>query len=136
MRKRCIQLTIQRAEEQGLDVSANNLVECLFSLSDDISSNDKSGDCCLKDLTDNEDQFMSTLDNHSLPSVRRDKRYNSNINDTNKTNGTQDNGGVKKDDEQFRDNKRCNTTKKSEESWTQFYSVSYTHLTLPTIAKV
>ena len=122
MRKRCIQLTIQRAEEQGLDVSANDLVECLFSSSDDISSDDESGDCCLKDLTDNEDQFMSTLDNHSLPSVRRDKRNNSNSNDTNKTHGTQDNGGVKKDDEQFRDNKRCKTTKKSEESWTQFYS--------------
>ena len=48
-------LTIQRAEEQGLDVSANNLVECLLSLSDDISSDDKSGDCCLKDLTDTEE---------------------------------------------------------------------------------
>ena len=55
MRKRCIQLTIQRAEEQGLDVSANDLVECLFSLSDDISSNEESGDCCLKDLTDTEE---------------------------------------------------------------------------------
>ena len=76
MHRRCIQLTIQRAEEQGLDVSANNLVECLFSSSDDISSNDESGDCCLKDLTDTEDQFMRTLDNHSLPSVRRDKRNN------------------------------------------------------------
>ena len=73
MRKRCIQLTIQRAEEQGLDVSANDLVECLFSSSDDISSDDESGDCCLKDLTDNEDQFMSTLDNHSLSSVRSEK---------------------------------------------------------------
>ena len=73
-------------------------------------------------MTDTEEQFISTLDNHSLPSVRRNKRKNSNSNDTNKNHGTQDNGGGKKDDEQFCDNKRCNPTRKSEESWTQFYS--------------
>ena len=87
MRKRCICHTIQRAEEQGLDVSANDLVECLFSSSDDISSNNESGDCCLKDLTDTEEQFISSLDNYSLPSVRRNKRNNLNSYDTNKNHG-------------------------------------------------
>ena len=45
--------TIKRAQEQGLDVSAKNLVECLFHLSDDKDSDDSwDGDCCLKDLAD------------------------------------------------------------------------------------
>ena len=70
-------------------------------MSDNISSDDENGDCCLKDLTNTEEQFISTLDNHSLPSVRRNKRNNLNSNDTNKNHGTQDNGGGKKNDEHF-----------------------------------
>ena len=73
-------------------------------------------------MTNTEEQFISTLDNHSLPSVRRNKRNNSNSNDINKNHWIQDNGGGNKNDEQFRDNKRCNPTIKSEESLKQFYS--------------
>ena len=50
-RQRRINQTVNRAREQGLDVSAKFLVECLFDLSDNEDSEDSSdGDCCLKDL--------------------------------------------------------------------------------------
>ena len=57
LRQKRINQTIKRAQEQGLDVSAKNLVECLFDLSDDEDSNDSvDGDCCLKDLANNQEQ--------------------------------------------------------------------------------
>ena len=56
-RQKRINQTIKRAQEQGLDVSAKNLVECLFQLSEDEDSDDSGdGDCCLKDLATNQEQ--------------------------------------------------------------------------------
>ena len=56
-RQKRINQTIKRAQEQGLDVSAKNLVECLFHLSEDEDSDDSGdGDCCLKDLATNQEQ--------------------------------------------------------------------------------
>ena len=50
-RQRRINQTVNKAREQGLDVRAKFLVECLFDLSDNEDSKDSSdGDCCLKDL--------------------------------------------------------------------------------------
>ena len=50
-RQRLINQTVNRAREQGLDVSAKFLVEVLFDLSDNEDSNNSSdGDCCLKNL--------------------------------------------------------------------------------------
>ena len=73
-------------------------------------------------MTDTEEQIISTLDNHSLPPVRMNKRKNLNSNDTNKNHGTQNNVGGEENDKEFLDNKRCNPTRKSGEAWTQFYS--------------
>ena len=39
-RQKRINQTIKRAQEQGLGVSAENLVECLFHLSEDEDSDD------------------------------------------------------------------------------------------------
>ena len=51
LRQKRINQTIKRAQEQGPDVSAKFLVECLFDLSDnEDSDNSLDGDCCLKDL--------------------------------------------------------------------------------------
>ena len=56
-RQKQINQTIKRAQEQGLDVTAKYLVECLFHLSDDEYSDDSwDGDCCLKDLANNQEQ--------------------------------------------------------------------------------
>ena len=56
-RQKRINQTIKRAQEQGLDVTAKNLVECLFHLSEDEDSDDSGdGDCCLKDLATNQEQ--------------------------------------------------------------------------------
>ena len=56
-RQKRINQTIKRAQEQGLDVSAKNLVECLFHLSEDEDSDDSwDGDCCLEDLATNQEQ--------------------------------------------------------------------------------
>ena len=57
LRQKQINQTINRAREQGLDVSAKFLVECLLDLSDNEDSNDSlDGDCCLKDLATTQDQ--------------------------------------------------------------------------------
>ena len=51
LRQKRIDQTIKRAQEQGLDVSAKFLVECLVDLSDNGDSDNRlDGDCCLKDL--------------------------------------------------------------------------------------
>ena len=56
-RQKRINQTIKRAQEQGLDVNAKFLVECLFHLSEDEDSDDsRDGDCCLKDLATNQEQ--------------------------------------------------------------------------------
>ena len=56
-RQKRINQTIKRAQEQGLDVTAKNLVECLFHLSEDDDSDDSGdGDCCLKDLATNQER--------------------------------------------------------------------------------
>ena len=55
-RQKRINQTINRAREQGLDVSAKFLVECLFDLSDNEDSNNSlDGDCCLKDLANTQE---------------------------------------------------------------------------------
>ena len=55
-RQKRINQTIKRAQEQGLDVSAQFLVECLFDLSDNEDSDDSlDGDCCLKDLANTQE---------------------------------------------------------------------------------
>ena len=57
LRQKRINQTIKRAQEQGLDVSAKFLVECLFDLSDnEDSDNSLDGDCCLKDLANTQEQ--------------------------------------------------------------------------------
>ena len=56
-RQKRIDQTIKRAQEQGLDVSAQFLVECLFDLSDnEDSDNSFDGDCCLRDLANTQEQ--------------------------------------------------------------------------------
>ena len=73
-RQKRINQTIKRAQEQGLDVSAKNLVECLFRLSDDEDSDDSwDGDCCLKDLANNQEQ-KETL-RTDMASVDEDKNH-------------------------------------------------------------
>ena len=73
-RQKRINQTIKRAQEQGLDVSAKNLVECLFHLSDDEDSDDSwDGDCCLKDLANNQEQKETLWTN--MASVDEDKNH-------------------------------------------------------------
>ena len=56
-RQKQINQTIKGAQEQGLDVSAKFLVECLFDLSDnEDSDNSFDGDCCLKDIANTQEQ--------------------------------------------------------------------------------
>ena len=60
-----INQTIKRAQEQGLDVSAKNIVECLFHLSDGGDSDDSwDGDCCLKDLAKTPRTKTDSTDRH------------------------------------------------------------------------
>ena len=57
LRQKQINQTIKRAQEQGLDVSTQFLVECLFYLSDNEDSNDSlDGDFCLKDVANTQEQ--------------------------------------------------------------------------------
>ena len=73
-RQKQINQTIKRAQEQGLDVSANNLVECLFHLSEDEDSDDSGdGDCCLKDLASNQEQ--NEILRTDMASVNEDKNH-------------------------------------------------------------
>ena len=50
------------------------------------------------------------------------KWNNLNNNDTKKNHGTQDSGGGGENDKEFLCNKKCNPTRKSVKTWTQFYS--------------
>ena len=73
-RQKRINQTIKRAQEQGLDVSAKNLVECLFHLSEDEDSDDSgNGDCCLKDLATNQGQNETVRTD--LTQVDEDKNH-------------------------------------------------------------
>ena len=73
-RQKRINQTIKRAQEQGLDVSAKNLVECLFHLSEDEDSDDSgNGDCCLKDLATNQEQNETVRTD--LTQVDEDKNH-------------------------------------------------------------
>ena len=73
-RQKRINQTIKRAQEQGLDVSAENLVECLFHLSEDEDSDDSgNGDCCLKDLATNQEQNETVRTD--LTQVDEDKNH-------------------------------------------------------------
>ena len=56
-RQKRINQTIKRAQEQGLDVSAKVLVECLFDFSDsEDSDNSWDGDCYLRDSANSQEQ--------------------------------------------------------------------------------
>ena len=71
-RQKRINQTIKRTQEQGLDVSVNMLVECLFYLSDNEDSNDSLDcDCCLKDLANTKEQKQTKQ--MEMASVDREK---------------------------------------------------------------
>lgn len=77
-RQKRINQTINRARQQGLDVSATFLVECLFDLSDnEESENSSDGDCCLKDLATTRDQNQSKqmkMENDDKEKIHNKKR--------------------------------------------------------------
>ena len=55
-------------------MSTKHLVECLFYLSDDEDSDDSwDGDCCLKDLANNQEQKETLRTN--MASVDEDKNH-------------------------------------------------------------
>ena len=73
-RQKRINQTIKRAQDQGLDVSAKNLVECLFHLSENEDSDDSGdGDCCLKDLATNQEQNETVRTN--MTRIDKDKNH-------------------------------------------------------------
>ena len=82
LRQKRINQTINRAQEQGLDVSAKFLVECLFDLSDnEDSDNSSDGNCCLKDLVTSQEQKQSKQmetvndDKEKIHKKKREKIY-------------------------------------------------------------
>ena len=69
-----INQTIKRAQEQGIDVSAQFLVECLFDLSYNEDSDDSlDGDCCLKDLANTQEQEQKQTKQMEMASVDKEK---------------------------------------------------------------
>ena len=96
-----INQTIKRTQEQGLDVSAKFLVECLFDLSDNEDSDDSlDGDCCLKDLANTQEQKQRNQ--MEMASVDKEKIH-------------------KKKEKSFFI-KKAALTKKKQAKWTQIFS--------------